>query len=200
MYSTLFLNTKFGASYFRFIFQSIFNDCPSSIIVFLPFPYDTQILLVVFLALNCRINFTWRHGLNLLMWRNWIILLQLWLGIRLWLMNLAVFCHHITSRINRRIFLLFSCSIKWGITGTCFLGGGGVVFHYELYFDDPMFPFHMHCTKKRLVQFYHSDIIYVHYIVQINMWSLLLYKIIVGFTCCFPIITTAFYIFFNRVV
>ena len=147
-------------------FKYICDGSHSRIIVFLLLPYDTKSFLVVFLALNCRINFSWNPGLYLLMWRNWILLLQLWLVIRLWIIHLAVFCYHITCRRNGWIVFIYCCSRTKGIMEYCSCWVLG--FQYEFYFDDTIFLFHTHYRKKCFMRFYHGDTVGVYYKVQVD--------------------------------
>ena len=84
-----------------------FFFCPSFIIllpVSLSLCYSQIILIVLwwfFIAFNGMINFSSNPGWNILIWRNWILLFQLWLGIWMWLMQLSVFCYHRTVRSKR---------------------------------------------------------------------------------------------------
>ena len=43
-----------------------------------------------------------------------------------------------------------------------------LVLYYESYFDDQNFIFHIHCTKKRFVQFYYANIVDVHYVLKVD--------------------------------
>ena len=116
------------------------------------------------LTLNGSISFSWNPGWKFLIWRDWILLLQLLLGIRLWIKQLSVFCHHRTSIKKRRIYIYISVQGEkiWGHV----LWGGGV-FHYECYFDYPHFTFHTVYRKNNFVQFYHENTFDFHYKVQV---------------------------------
>ena len=149
------------------LFLSFFNDSPSSIIVFVLFLYNKKSLLVVFLALNGRIAFSWNPRLNVLMWSNWILLLQLWIGIRLWVVQIYVFCHPIIFRRNKWIVFIYCCSGIKVIMGPFFCGVLG--FQYEFYFDYALFLFHTQYRKKCFMRFYHGDWVGVHYKVQVDI-------------------------------
>ena len=44
----------------------------------------------------------------------------------------------------------------------------GLVFHFECYFDDPIFSDHAHFWKEPFVQFYHDNNVEVHYKVHVD--------------------------------
>ena len=85
LYSKKNLNTEICASYFDFIFQSVFYSSHSSIVVFDPFPYHPKIIVMIF---PC---FEWYDKLQFKPWMVFIDMKSLnpYLLIMAWYMTVA---------------------------------------------------------------------------------------------------------------
>ena len=178
----------------RFLIFILISFSLSSFVVvmFLMLPYFPKILVVVFITLNVRINFSWNPGWNILIWMKWILLFQMWLVVIMRLMRLSVFCHHRNYRRKKGgggVMLLFS---KMRDYRNIFSGGdfystmnANLIIHF--------FPF-IYIVKISVLYSSIMDILLTLIILcRLIIWCLLFSTIINGGACFLPIAPTAFW-------
>ena len=150
----------------------------------------------ILITLKYSFNVSWKPGWNILIWKKCIFLFKVGIGLWMWVMHLAVFYHHRTSRKKRWILnVMFQLGNMRDYRNALYVGCWYSTMNATLMINFPPFI----CIEQGSVSWSSIMLILLTFIIlrSLIICSLLLSKIIPGGTGCFSITQTVFCIIFT---